>query len=100
MTPCSLSPLFYIQLVLKVKQQVGASFSWVCHGRFHDVLPKEHPEYSMMFHGDYIKICLLTIMVSQILYLTPFKSEIKNIITAANGLFITLCVRLGSHLQC
>jgi len=43
MTPSSLSPLFYIQLVLKVKQQVDASCCWVCHGRFHDVLPKEHP---------------------------------------------------------
>ncbi len=39
----SLSPLFYIQLVLKVKQQVDAACCWVCHGRFHDVLPKEHP---------------------------------------------------------
>jgi hypothetical protein len=43
MTPSSLSLLFYIQLVLKVKQQVDASCCWVCHGRFHDVLPKEYP---------------------------------------------------------
>ncbi len=43
MTPSSLSPLFYIQLVLKVKQLVDASCCWVCHGGFHDVLPKEHP---------------------------------------------------------
>jgi hypothetical protein len=43
MTPSSLSPLFYIQLVLKVKQQVDAACCWVCLGRFHDVLPKEHP---------------------------------------------------------
>jgi hypothetical protein len=42
-------------------------------------------EHSMKFHGDYIKGCLLTLMVSQILYLTPLISEIKNIITAANG---------------
>ncbi len=43
MTPSSLSRLFYIQLVLKVKQQADASCCWVCHGRFHGVLPKEHP---------------------------------------------------------
>jgi hypothetical protein len=43
--------------------------------------------HSMMFHGDYIKRCLLTIRVSQILSLTQLISEIKNIITAANGLF-------------
>jgi hypothetical protein len=43
MTPSSLSILFYIQLVLKVKQQVDSSCCWVCHGRFQDVLPKEHP---------------------------------------------------------
>jgi hypothetical protein len=28
---------------LKVKLQDDASCCWVCHGRFHDVLPKEHP---------------------------------------------------------
>jgi hypothetical protein len=44
----------------------------------------------MMFHGDYIKRCLLTIMVSQILYLTLLISEIKNIVTAANGLLSTI----------
>ncbi len=42
MTPSSLSPLFYIKLVLKVKQQVDAICCWVYHGSFHDVLPKEH----------------------------------------------------------
>jgi hypothetical protein len=41
MNSSSLSPLFYIQLVLKVKQQVNASCCW--DGRFHDVLKKEHP---------------------------------------------------------
>jgi len=46
-------------------------------------------EHSMMFHGDYIKRCLLTIMVSQILYLTQLISELKNIVTAANVLFST-----------
>jgi hypothetical protein len=43
MTPSSLSLLFYIQLVLKVKQQVDSSCCWACHGRFHGVLQKEHP---------------------------------------------------------
>ncbi len=38
-----LCPFSFIQLVLKVKQHVDASFCWVCHGRFHGVLPKEHP---------------------------------------------------------
>jgi len=33
-----LSPILYIQLVLKVKHQVDSSCCWVCH-----VLPKEHP---------------------------------------------------------
>jgi hypothetical protein len=33
---------------------------------------------SMMFHGDYKKICLLTLLVSQILLLTLLISEIKN----------------------
>jgi hypothetical protein len=42
MTPSTLSLLFYI-LVLKVKPQVDASCCWVCHGRFHGVLTKEHP---------------------------------------------------------
>ncbi len=45
--------------------------------------------HSMMFHGDYIQRCLLTIMVSQILYLTQLISEIKNILTATNRLFST-----------
>jgi len=43
----------------------------------------------MMFHGDYKKRCLLTIRVSQILYLTQLISEIKNTITAAKRLFST-----------
>jgi hypothetical protein len=46
--------------------------------------------HSMMFHGDYIKRCLLTIMVSQILHLKQLMSEKKNIVTAANGLFSTI----------
>jgi hypothetical protein len=47
--------------------------------------------HSMMFHEDYIKRCLLIILVSQILYLIQLISEIKNIITAANGLLSTPC---------
>ena len=43
-------------------------------------------EHSVRFHGDYIKGCLLTHMVSQILYLNQLISEIKNIVTAPNGL--------------
>jgi hypothetical protein len=49
--------------------------------------PKNILGHSMMFHGDYIKSWLLTIMVNQILYLTKLISEIKNI--AANGLLST-----------
>jgi hypothetical protein len=41
----------------------------------------------MRFHGDYLKNCLLTHGFSQILYLTHVISEIKKIVTAANGLF-------------
>jgi len=86
MTPSSLFLLFNIQLVLKVKQQVDASCYWVCHGRFHDVLPKEHP--GAFYDGDYIKKCLLTIMVSQILYLAQLISEIKNIVNCCKRTFL------------
>ncbi len=39
------SPLIlsFFQLVLKFKLQDDASSCWVCHRRFHDILPKEHP---------------------------------------------------------
>jgi hypothetical protein len=47
-------------------------------------------QHSMMFHGDYIKICQLTIMVSQILELTQLISELKDIVTDANGLLSTM----------
>jgi hypothetical protein len=40
---------------------------------------KNSQEYSVGFHGDYIKRCLLTRRVSQILYLTKLISEIKYI---------------------
>ncbi len=53
--------------------------------------------HSMKFHGDYIKGCLLTIVVSQILYLTQLISEIKNIVTAANGLFSALKLFTDKH---
>jgi hypothetical protein len=42
-------------------------------------------EHSMRFHGDYLKRCLLTHRVSQILLLTRLISEIKCI--ATNRLF-------------
>jgi len=48
----------------------------------------------MRFHGDYIKGWLLTLMVSQILYLTQLIAEIKNIATAANGLFSTVAKKI------
>jgi hypothetical protein len=44
---------------------------------------------SMMFHGDYKKRCLLTILVSQILLLTQLISEIKNLLLQY-GLFSTI----------
>jgi len=44
---------------------------------------------SMMFHRDYNKRCLLTILVSQILLLTQLISEIKKS-TTAKGFFSTL----------
>jgi hypothetical protein len=44
-------------------------------------------EHSMKFHGGYLKRCLLTHGVSQILLLTQLISEIKNIIITANELF-------------
>ncbi len=43
---------------------------------------------SMMFHGDYKKRCLLTILVSQILPLTKLLSEIKDLLPP-NGVFTT-----------
>jgi hypothetical protein len=43
-------------------------------------------EHSMSFHGDYIKRCILTHRVSQILLLTRLISEIKYL--AANRLFL------------
>ena len=78
----SLMPSLSSNLVLKVMQQDDASCCWVCDGRFHGILPKE---YSVTFHGDYLKRCLLTHRVSQVLLLTRLISEIKYI--AAIGLF-------------
>jgi len=43
----SLMPSLSSNLVLKVMQQDDASCCWVCHGRFHGILPKE---YSGTFH--------------------------------------------------
>jgi hypothetical protein len=50
---------------------------------------------SMMFHGDYKKRCLLTILVSQILLLTLLISEIKKS-TTAKGIFSTHWLLLGN----
>jgi hypothetical protein len=48
---------------------------------------KNSLEHSMRFHGDYIKRCILTHRVSQILLLTRLIYEIKYI--TANRLFST-----------
>ena len=44
----STTPSLSSNLVLKVMQQEDASSCWVCHGRFHGILPKE---YSGTFYG-------------------------------------------------
>ncbi len=69
--------------VLTVKQQVDSSLL------IQVVAGSVMEGASMMFHGDYKKICLLTILVSQILLLTQLISEIKKSITA-NSLFTTM----------
>jgi hypothetical protein len=43
----SLTSSLSSKLVLKVRQQDDASCCWVCHGRFHGILPKE---YSATFY--------------------------------------------------
>jgi hypothetical protein len=85
-TPSYLSPLFYIQLVLKVKRQVDAACCWVCHGRFHDVLPKEQPGtfYDVPW-GLYKEMPTNNRGQSDIVSHTTN----KNIVTAVNGLFST-----------
>ncbi len=59
---------------LKVKQQVDSSLLIQVVAR--SVMESAY----MMFHGDYKKRCLLTILVSQILLLTQLISEIKNVL--------------------
>jgi len=49
------------KLVLKVKLQDDASCCWVCHRRFHGILPKEHPGRFYEVHWDYINGCVLTL---------------------------------------
>ena len=78
---------------LKVKQQVDSSLLiQVVAGSVMEgsmvFCQKNILGNSMRFHGDYIKRCLLTIMVSQILLLTQLISEIKKS-TMANGIFST-----------
>ncbi len=89
MTPSFLSLLFHIQLVLKVKQQVDASCCWVCH-RVQRCSAKRTSWGILWCSMGLYKEMLLTIMVSQILYLTQLISEIKNIVTADNRLFSAL----------
>ncbi len=66
----------------------------MCHGRFHDILPKE---YSGTFLGllwgkiiDYKMRCLPTIGVSKTLLLTRLIPEIK--VFYANRIFATVYV--------
>jgi trans-2-enoyl-CoA reductase len=66
MTQSSSSLPFYIQLVLKVKQQVALVAGCVIKGSAM-FCQKNILGQSMMLHGDYKKRCLLAIMVSQIL---------------------------------
>jgi hypothetical protein len=65
------------KLVLKVTNKKMNLVAVV--GRFHGILPQNILEHSMSFHGNYLKRCLLTHRVSQILYLTKLISEIKYI---------------------
>jgi hypothetical protein len=62
----------------------------VCHGKFHDILPKEHPGafYDVPW-GLYKGMSTNNYGQSDIVPLTQLISEIKNIITAVNGLFST-----------
>jgi hypothetical protein len=78
LTPFVVPSLSTFNWFLKIRQQVDSLLIQVVAGSVMEGA-------SMMFHGDYKKRCLLTILVSQILLLT---SEIKKSITA-NGLFST-----------
>ena len=60
--------------VLTVKQQVDSSLL------IQVVAGSVMESAYLMFHGDYKKRCLLTILVSQILLLTQLISEIKNVL--------------------
>jgi hypothetical protein len=48
---------------------------------------------SMIFHGDYKKRCLLTIMVSQILLLIKLISEIKYTPSKTDFFYMKLLIR-------
>jgi hypothetical protein len=75
----------FLQLVLKVKQQVDASCCCVFHGRFQGVLPKEHPDtFYQVSWGLYKGMSTNTHGQSDIVSHTTPISEIKNIVTAAN----------------
>ncbi len=69
------------------------------HGRFHDILPKEHSAtFSELLWGEmiyYKKICLQTMRVSQILSLTRLIPELKYILClkdfSLQNIFIGIC---------
>ncbi len=69
-------------------------FVKVCHGRFHDILPKEYSgTFLRLLWGkiiDYKLRCLPTIGVSKTLLLTRLIPEIK--VFYANRIFATVCV--------
>jgi hypothetical protein len=69
---CCLSPLSRLNLFWRTKQQVHSSLLKQL------VAGSVMEGASLMFHGDYKKRCLLTIMVSQILLLIKLISEIKS----------------------
>jgi hypothetical protein len=84
-----LCPFFFISLFWRLSNKLmhlGAGFVMEGSMMF---CQKNILGHSRLFHGDYKRRCLLTIMVSQILQLTQLISEIKNTFTATNELFPT-----------
>ncbi len=75
------------KLVLKVSNKKVNLVGCVMEGSM-VFCQKNILEHSVSFRGDYIKRCLLTHRVSQILYLTKLIFEIKYF--ELNGLFTTL----------
>ncbi len=76
---------------MKVKHQDDASFCWVCHRRFHGILPKEHSgTFYEVPWGPFKEMFTNTQGQSDIVTRPLLISEMKNIVTAANGLFSTI----------